>query len=136
MKIKEGFEFLSQEHPASKIPRTIGQKMADELSKWVGSWIFIITIGILLVLWITANTLWLMFGKTWDPYPFILLNFILSTLAATQAPIILMSQNRQSQKDRIKAQYDYAVNVKAEKEIRDIKKELSEIKRILGKKKD
>jgi len=127
---------LSQEHPASKIPRTIGQKMADELSKWVGSWIFIITIGILLVLWITANTLWLMFGKTWDPYPFILLNFILSTLAATQAPIILMSQNRQSQKDRIKAQYDYAVNVKAEKEIRDIKKELGEIKRILGKKKD
>jgi len=75
------------------------------------------------------NTSWLLFGKGWDPYPFILLNFILSTLAAVQAPIILMSQNRQAQKDHIRAQYDYAVNKKAEKEIEEIKKQLNRIEK-------
>jgi len=74
------------------------------------------------------------FGRSWDPYPFILLNFILSTLAAIQAPIILMSQNRQSQKDRIRLQYDYDINKKAEKEIRDIKKQLNRIEEIIQKK--
>lgn len=75
------------------------------------------------------NAIWIVFGKTWDPYPFILLNLVLSCLAAVQAPIILMSQNRESQKDRIRAQYDYAVNKKAEKEIQEIKNQLDRIEK-------
>ncbi len=130
--MKEEFKFLSEEHPTFKIPRTLGQKMADEIAKWAGSWTFIIFFGFMLLLWISINSYWILFGRTWDPYPFILLNLILSCLAAIQAPVILMSQNRQSQKDRIKAQYDYAVNVKAEKEVREIKKELNEIKRMIS----
>ncbi len=130
--MKEEFKFLSEEHPTFKIPRTLGQKMADEIAKWAGSWEFIIAFGVILLLWIFINSYWILFGRTWDPYPFILLNLILSCLAAIQAPVILMSQNRQSQKDRIKAQYDYAVNVKAEKEVREIKKELNEIKRMIS----
>ncbi|MBI4116827.1 DUF1003 domain-containing protein [Candidatus Pacearchaeota archaeon] len=133
--MKEEFKFLSEEHPTSKIPRTLGQKTSDNLTKWAGSWAFIILFGFMLLSWILINSYWILFGRTWDPYPFILLNLVLSCLAAIQAPVILMSQNRQSQKDRIKAQYDYAVNVKAEKEVREIKKELNEIKRILEKKK-
>jgi len=76
-----------------------------------------------------VNAIWIVFGKTWDPYPFILLNLVLSCLAAVQAPIILMSQNRESQKDRIRAQYDYAVNKKAEKEIQEIKNQLDRIEK-------
>ena len=101
------------------IPRTFGQKAADGLTKWAGSWSFIIFIGILIAVWIYLNIT--AYVKHWDPWPFIILNLCLSCLAAIQAPIILMSQNRQAQKDRIKAQYDYAVNRKAEKEIREIK---------------
>ena len=67
----------------------------------------------------------------WDPYPFILLNLVLSCLAAVQAPIILMSQNREAQRDRIRAEYDYQINKKAEREIEDIQKDLDEIKKIL-----
>jgi len=84
---------------------------------------------VVLVAWIMVNAIWIVFGKTWDPYPFILLNLVLSCLAAVQAPIILMSQNRESQKDRIRAQYDYAVNKKAEKEIQEIKNQLDRIEK-------
>ena len=119
--------FLGVEHPISRTPKTFGQKASDVLTKWVGSWAFIISVSILLFFWILINTLWLLFGRSWDPYPFILLNFILSTLAAIQAPLILMSQNRQSQKDHIQAQYDYSVNKKAEKEIQEVKKQLDRI---------
>ena len=122
-------------HPPFKIPRTSGQRAADWLTKWAGSWVFIIGLGIFMFIWIAVNTAWLLFGREWDPYPFILLNFILSTLAAIQAPIILMSQNRTSQKDRARAEYDYAVNRKAEKEIREIKTQLGKIERHLHKKK-
>ena len=122
-------------HPPFKIPRTSGQKAADWLTIWAGSWMFIITLGIFMFIWIAVNTAWLLFGREWDPYPFILLNFILSTLAAIQAPIILMSQNRTSQKDRARAEYDYAVNRKAEKEIREIRSELKKIGKHLGRKK-
>ena len=73
-------------------------------------------------------------GKPWDPYPFILLNLVLSCLAAIQAPVILMSQNRTSQKDRLRAQYDYAVNRKAEKEIQEVKKQLDRIEKIMSRK--
>ena len=113
--------------PPFKLPRTSGEKASDWLTKWVGSWTFIIALAILMLIWIAVNTTWLLFGREWDPYPFILLNFVLSTLAAIQAPIILMSQNRTSQKDRARAEYDYAVNRKAEKEIREIKTKLEKI---------
>lgn len=113
--------------PPFKLPRTSGERASDWLTKWVGSWTFIIALAILMFIWIAVNTTWLLFGREWDPYPFILLNFVLSTLAAVQAPIILMSQNRTGQKDRARAEYDYAVNRKAEKEIREIKIQLEKI---------
>ena len=126
--------FLELEPPILKIPRTFGQKAADLVTRWAGSWTFIISIFVILFFWIVINTSWLLFGRSWDPYPFILLNFILSTLAAIQTPIILMSQNRQSQKDRVRLQYDYAVNKKAEKEIQEVKKQLDGIEKSIQRK--
>jgi uncharacterized membrane protein len=102
--------------------RTFGQKAADAVTKWAGSWTFILSFFIVLGLWVSANIF--MWINQWDPYPFILLNLVLSCLAAIQAPIILMSQNRQAQRDRIKAEFDYRINKKAEKEIQEIKKML------------
>ncbi|MCK5624459.1 DUF1003 domain-containing protein [Candidatus Pacearchaeota archaeon] len=105
--------------------RTFGQRSSDWTSKWIGSWTFIISFLVLLGLWMYVNINFLIqykLGTPWDPYPFILLNLVLSCLAAIQAPIILMSQNRQTQRDRIKAENDYRINKKAEKEIQEIKK--------------
>jgi len=113
---------------------TVGQRAADWLTKWAGSWAFILTFALFLVFWVLVNTTWVIFGREWDIYPFILLNLILSCLAAIQAPIILMSQNRSNQRDRMRSEYDYAVNRKAEKEIREIQQSLEEVKRLLGKK--
>lgn len=121
-------------HPTYKTKRTFGESASDFLTKWAGSWAFIISVSVLLFFWMVINTSWLLFGQKWDPYPFILLNFILSTLAALQAPIILMSQNRQTQKDRSRTDYDYAVNKKAEKEIQEIKKQLNKIERMIQRK--
>ena len=124
-------EFLNIKHPLSKVPTTLGQKAADKLTTWAGSWIFIIFFEIFIVIWMIMNTAWLVFGQTWDPYPFILLNLALSCLAAIQAPIILMSQNREAQKDRLRAQYDYHVNLKAEKKIENLQEQLDRIERKL-----
>lgn len=121
--------------PFHSPPKTFGQKAADALTKWAGSWFFIIFLGVFMLIWISVNTSWLLFGKEWDPYPFILLNFVLSTLAAIQAPIILMSQNREAQKDRARAEYDYKINKKAEQEIREIKTQLRRIENTLLRKK-
>tara|TARA_Y100000310_G_scaffold306691_1_gene348077 strand:- start:751 stop:1167 length:417 start_codon:yes stop_codon:yes gene_type:complete len=107
-------------HPFRNHNRTLGQRAADSLSKWAGSWPFIIGFFIFLGLWVSANLY--AWTQQWDPYPFILLNLVLSCLAAVQAPVILMSQNRAAQRDRLKADHDYAVNRKAEKEIRQIKR--------------
>ncbi|MCU0437982.1 MAG: DUF1003 domain-containing protein [Raineya sp.] len=96
---------------------TFGQKMADGVATFGGSWRFIISFGIFLVVWIIANA-FLLANKGFDPYPFILLNLILSCLAAIQAPIIMMSQNRQEEKDRERAKKDYMINLKSELEIR------------------
>jgi uncharacterized membrane protein len=116
-------------HPALTHRRTIGQKAADALTKHMGSWIFIIIFLSFLGIWICINiAAWI---NKWDPYPFILLNLVLSCLAAIQAPIILMSQNRETQRDRVRAEYDYKVNVKAEKEIEHIQKQLDRIERKL-----
>ena len=97
---------------------TFGQKAADRLAKFAGSWVFIIIFFIALALWITLNVVVL--TNPYDVYPFILLNLILSCLAAIQAPVIMMSQNRQEQKDRLRAKNDYKVNLKAEIIIEDI----------------
>jgi uncharacterized membrane protein len=93
--------------------------MADHLASFGGSWTFIIIFGSILLMWIGLNSL-LLLKKPFDPYPFILLNLVLSCLAAIQAPVIMMSQNRQEAKDRLRSQYDYQVNLKAELEIRHL----------------
>ena len=111
-------------HPMFRIPRTLGQKASDALTKWAGSWVFIFTFFGILLLWVYINASFIIkynLGQPFDPYPFILLNLFLSCLAAIQAPIILMSQNREVQRERAKAEFDYAINRKAEKEIREIK---------------
>lgn len=97
--------------------RTFGQRLADNVADFGGSWTFIIWFFIVIVAWIGANVFLLM-NKGFDPYPFILLNLILSCLASLQAPIIMMSQNRQEQKDRERAKKDYMINLKSELEIR------------------
>lgn len=98
-------------------PTTLGQRIADKVATFGGSWTFIISFSIFLLLWILTNIFWLA-NKGFDPYPFILLNLILSCIAAMQAPVIMMSQNRQEEKDRERAKNDYMVNLKSELEIR------------------
>jgi uncharacterized membrane protein len=107
---------------------TFGQHVADKMAKVAGSWAFIITFLSILVIWITSNVIFLMSNsKTFDPYPFILLNLILSCLAALQAPVIMMSQNRQEEKDRLRAKNDYKVNLKSEIIVEDIHLKLDEL---------
>jgi len=96
---------------------TIGQKIADKVAAFGGSWTFIITFFTFLIIWMAIN-IWIFTAHPFDPYPFILLNLILSCLAAIQAPIIMMSQNRQEQKDRQRGEHDYKINLKAELEIK------------------
>jgi len=96
---------------------TLGERLADKVAEFGGSWRFIITFFIVMVMWIIMNSV-LLLRKPFDPYPFILLNLVLSCLAAIQAPIIMMSQNRQEAKDRLRSEQDYRVNLKAELEIR------------------
>ena len=97
---------------------TFGQRIADRVATFGGSWLFISMFGGVLLLWILLNWFLLVrMNKTFDPYPYILLNLVLSMLAAVQAPVILMSQNRQAHRDRLDAEHDYEVNLKAELEI-------------------
>ncbi|MDP4271287.1 MAG: DUF1003 domain-containing protein [Bacteroidota bacterium] len=102
---------------------TAGQRIADKVASFGGSWTFIISFGVFILIWITANVYWLL-NKGFDPYPFILLNLILSCLAALQAPVIMMSQNRQEEKDRDRAKKDYMINLKSELEIRTLREEI------------
>ncbi len=96
---------------------SLGQRAADAVAAFGGSWTFIGLFAATLVAWVGLNSFVLATGRSFDPYPYILLNLFLSMLAAIQAPIILMSQNRQAQKDRLAAEHDYEVNLKAELEI-------------------
>jgi uncharacterized membrane protein len=108
---------------------TFGQRLADRVAAFGGSWTFISIFGLVLLVWIVLNSFLLSRnGDAFDPYPYILLNLFLSTLAAVQAPIILMSQNRQSFKDRIAATHDYEVNLKAELEILALHKKIDELR--------
>ena len=97
---------------------TLGQRAADAIAKFAGSWAFIFSFTAVLVLWMIANVLLAL--KAFDPYPFILLNLVLSCVAAIQAPLIMMSQNRQEEKDRKRAETDYKVNLKTEIMIEDL----------------
>lgn len=106
--------------------RTVGQKVADQVAGFGGSWKFIILFGVFIMLWILAN-IYNLLNKGFDPYPFILLNLILSCLAALQAPVIMMSQNRQEEKDRERAKKDYMINLKSELEIRMLHEKLDHL---------
>ncbi len=114
--LKEDTSLVSQVEDEVET-RTIGQKVADQVANFGGSWKFIILFGVFILLWILAN-IYILLNKGFDPYPFILLNLILSCLAALQAPVIMMSQNRQEEKDRERARKDYMINLKSELEIR------------------
>jgi len=102
---------------------TWGERLADKVARFGGSWIFIITFGTVLVIYTTINEL--LRGRAWDPYPFILLNLFLTMLAAIQAPVIMMSQNRQDTKDRLRSELDYDVNRRAESEIQALSRKLN-----------
>lgn len=112
--------------PEIEAELTLGQKMADNIATFGGSWTFIISFFSFLMIWIFVN-IWILSQKPFDPYPFILLNLILSCLAAIQAPIIMMSQNRKEQKDRARSENDYKINLKAELEIRLIHEKLDHL---------
>ncbi len=105
---------------------SFGDRLADEIAAFGGSWTFIIAFGCFLLFWVMLNTVMLV--KPFDPYPYILLNLFLSMIAAIQAPIIMMSQNRQAKKDRAQATHDYEVNLKAEIEIMALHDKLDEIR--------
>jgi uncharacterized membrane protein len=105
---------------------TFGQRVSDRLAEVAGSWTFIFGFGLVLGAWILVNTAALV--HHWDKYPYILLNLFLSMLAAIQAPVIMMSQSRQEARDRIRAEHDYEVNLKAELEIQQLHQKLDELR--------
>ena len=104
---------------------TVGQRAADRIAKFAGSWAFIFSFMAVLILWMVGNVL--LAKRAFDPYPFILLNLVLSCVAAIQAPLIMMSQNRQEEKDRRRAENDYKVNLKTEIMIEDLHDKMNKI---------
>lgn len=106
---------------------SLGDRVADMVAEFGGSWTFIFTFGAIMAVWMLIN-IFVLKDRPFDPFPFILLNLVLSTLAALQAPVIMMSQNRQSEKDRVRAEHDYEINLKAELEIGQIHKKLDEFR--------
>jgi uncharacterized membrane protein len=112
---------------------TFGERIADHVASFGGSWTFIITFGVTLLTYVSLNVYLLSHrGKTWDPYPFILLNLFLSMLAAIQAPVIMMSQNRQDTRDRLRSELDFEVNRRAESEIQALSRKLHYLTDIVG----
>lgn len=107
---------------------TFGERLSDRIAESGGSWRFLISFGAVLVIWIVINGV-ILVTRAFDPYPFILLNLILSCLAAVQAPIIMMSQNRAEARDRLRAENDYKVNLKAELEIRHLHEKIDHLLR-------
>jgi len=113
--------------------KTFGDRAADKLTEVAGSWAFIFGIIILIAIWVWLNIT--AYIGQWDPWPFILLNLFLSCLAALQAPVILMSQNRSNQRDRKRSEYDYQIDRKSQRQIEKIQKDINYIKNKLSKKK-
>jgi len=112
-------------HQKHKETMKFGDKLADSVANGMGSWRFIIWQTVIVIAWMVLNVIG--FVRHWDTYPFILLNLIFSTQAAYAAPIIMMSQNRQNQRDREQAQHDYQTNIDAKKEIEELQVQLSKI---------
>jgi uncharacterized membrane protein len=108
---------------------SLGDRLADIVAKFGGSWKFVISFAVVLIAYTTINTL---IARPWDPYPFILLNLFLSMLAAVQAPIIMMSQNRQDAKDRLRSELDYRVNLKAELEVGEVLQRIGKLEQRLA----
>jgi uncharacterized membrane protein len=106
---------------------SFGERLADSVAEFGGSWTFMIIFGLVLVAWVLLNS-WILVGSAFDPFPFVFLNLILSMLAAIQAPVIMMSQNRYAAKDRLAAAHDYEVNLKAELEIMALHDKLDQIR--------
>jgi len=96
------------------------EKASDRIANFVGSWTFIASFFVIIACWMIVNSLSFSFAKKYDPYPFILLNLVLSCIAAVQAPLILMSQRRKDEKDRARSESDYLINLQAEQEVREI----------------
>ena len=122
---------LTQHEIISKKPEksehyTFGERLSDRIATFGGSWTFIIIFLIVLAIWITVNS-YVLIARPFDPFPFILMNLILSCIAALQAPVIMMSQNRQEKKDRVRAEHDYKVNLKAELEIRHLHEKMDHL---------
>jgi uncharacterized membrane protein len=109
---------------------TLGDRLSDWIASWGGSWLFLGLFFVFLFGWIGLNS-WILVSRPFDPYPYILLNLVLSTLAAVQAPVILMSQNRQAEKDRLHAAHDYEVNLKAEIEILQLHEKVDRLTSLL-----
>lgn len=111
-----------------ELTANLGERLADRVARLGGSWSFILVFLTILVGWIVLNTEILGPRSAFDPYPYIFLNLLLSMIAALQAPVIMMSQNRQSEKDRRRAAYDYQINLKAELEIRELHAKLDQLR--------
>jgi uncharacterized membrane protein len=114
---------VGQEHDKAL---SFGDRLADQVASFGGSWTFLIAFGVFILVWVGINAA--MLAHAFDPYPYILLNLFMSMLASIQAPVIMMSQNRQAKKDRIEAAHDYEVNLKAEVEIMALHEKLDEIR--------
>ncbi|MCD6476897.1 MAG: DUF1003 domain-containing protein [Candidatus Aenigmarchaeota archaeon] len=126
-KKRKSDEIILKDLPHQKL--TFGQKAADKLTKIAGSWEFIFFLIGFIIVWIILNIYG--FFIQWDPWPFIILNLFLSCLAAIQAPIILMSQNREAERDRKRLEYDYIIDRRSQRQIENIEKELKNIKKLI-----
>lgn len=124
--MKDKDSLVDKIQDSTDAPMSLGQRMADKVATFGGSWSFIIAFGTFIFIWIVSNVVFLL-NKGFDPYPFILLNLILSCIAAIQAPIIMMSQNRQEEKDRERSKKDYMINLKSELEIRTLHEKIDHL---------
>lgn len=116
---------IAKDTSSSKDELTLGNKIADKVAEVAGSWYFIIAFCMVISCWIVLNLVFM--SKPYDPYPFILLNLVLSCVAALQAPVIMMSQNRQEKKDRLRSENDYKVNLKSELIVEDLHIKMDEL---------
>jgi uncharacterized membrane protein len=119
-------KFIQMKTPIKTKKTTFGERLSDRIASFGGSWTFIIAFLLFILIWIIINVSWISHSN-FDPYPFILLNLILSCVAALQAPVIMMSQNRLENLDRKRAENDYRINLKAEKEIKDLHKKFDQL---------
>jgi uncharacterized membrane protein len=125
--MKNNFRVSDVKLPSS--PKTLGQRSADALTDFCGSWKFIISLCVFITIWISANIILLRY--IWDPWPFVLLNLVLSCLATLQAPIILMSAKREEERDRLRQNYDYLVDRKAAKDVATILEKIEKMEKKL-----